>query len=62
MIDQKYKEIVDVTSYSIEMDLPGTDLIFIALNMEAEEVAETVKNKMQETDVILCKDIIPALW
>ena len=44
------------------MDLPGTDLIFIALNMEAEEVAETVKNKMQETDVILCKDIIPALW
>ncbi|MEY8482459.1 glycosyltransferase family A protein [Lachnospiraceae bacterium 48-21] len=62
VIDQKYKEIVDVTSYSIEMDLPGTDLIFIALNMGAEEVAETVKNKMQETDVILCKDIIPALW
>lgn len=62
VIDKRWKEIDDVTAYSIEMELPEVDLVFIALYTGAEMVAEAVKNKIQNVQVIVCKDIIPELW
>lgn len=62
VIDKRWKEIDDIIAYSIEMKLPEVDIVFIALCTGAEMVAETVKNKMQDVQVIICKDIIPGLW
>lgn len=62
VIDGKYEDVSDITAYSIEMELPGIDIVFIALNVGANEIAETVKNKMPRTEIILCKDIIPEFW
>lgn len=62
IIDQRYEKIKEMKAYSIEMDLPKTDIVFVALDKEADEVKEAIRKKMPETEVILCRDIIPALW
>ncbi len=62
VIDQRYKEIKEIRACSIEMDLPKTDILFVALDKEAYEVKEAVRKKMPETEVISCRDIIPVMW
>lgn len=62
VIDKNCKEIKGIPAYSIEMQLPKVEVVFIALSIGTDEVIEIVRNKMKEVKVILCKDIIPALW
>lgn len=62
VIDQKYSTIDEMKAYSIEMDLPHTDIVFVALKEERGEVKETIRKKMPEAVVIMCRDIKPELW
>lgn len=62
VIDRKHKEIKEFLAYSIEMKLPETDIIFIALSKDTEDVEKAIRMKMPEVNVVLCKDIVPALW
>lgn len=62
VIDQKYQEIKEVKAFSIEMNLPETELVFVALKNGADEAAEAVRRKMPEAEVVLCRDMVPDLW
>lgn len=62
VIDRKYKDINDIAAYSIEMEIPEVDIIFIALNIDADETAKIVESKMNGTRIIICKDIVPESW
>ena len=61
-IDRQYEKIEEINAYSIDMDLPYVDIILIALSSSAEYVLTTIKNKMLGTEVVLLRDIKPALW
>ena len=62
VIDRQYEKIEEINAYSIDMDLPYVDIILIALSSSAEYVLTTIKNKMLGTEVVLLRDIKPALW
>lgn len=59
VIDQQYEKIKEVKAYSIDMDLPPVDIVFIALKDGANKIAEIMKKKMPEAEIILFADIKP---
>lgn len=61
VIDKQYEQIKAINAYSIDMDLPQTDIVFIALKDGAEKVAEAIRKKMPETEIVLYRDIKPYL-
>lgn len=62
ILDKQFEKINEIKAYSLEMDLPQVDVVFVALNKEAEKVKEQIKNKMVDADIILCKNIVPVMW
>ncbi len=62
VIDKKYEDIHEVPAYSIRMEPPKADVVFIALSAGAEDAAGVVRKGMPETKVVLCKDIVPVFW
>lgn len=59
VIDRQFANIKAIKAYSIDMDLPQIDLVFIALKDGAEEVRETINKKMPEVEIVLFGDIKP---
>jgi len=59
IIDRKYANIKEVKAYSIDMDLPQIDLLFIALKDGAEDVRKAMEKKMPGTEIVLYGDIKP---
>lgn len=62
VIDKRYEEIKEIRAYSIEMELPKVDIVFVALEKEVNEIVKSIRNKMPEVEVIICKDIVPKIW
>lgn len=59
VIDRKYADIKDIKAYPLDAELPGTELIFIALKDGVEGAAEALKKKMPETEIVSFGDIVP---
>lgn len=58
VIDRKFANIKEIKAYSINMDLPKTDVIFIALKDDVEAVMETLKEKMPGTEIVLFRELL----
>lgn len=61
VIDKQFKKIKGIKAYSIDMVLPQIDVVFIALKDGVEDVVDTLKEKMPETEIVLYRDIKPYL-
>lgn len=59
VIDRQFVNIKGIKAYSIDMDLPQIDLVFIALKDGAEKIREIIKKKMPGTEIVLFRDIKP---
>ncbi|GFI11611.1 MAG: glycosyltransferase family 2 protein [Lachnospiraceae bacterium] len=62
VIDKRYEEIKEMQAYSMKMNLPKVDIVFVALENGGAEIAKIMQNKMPDAEVILCRDIVPELW
>ena len=49
-------------AYSMKMNLPKVDIVFVALENGGAGIAKIMQNKMPDAEVILCRDIVPELW
>lgn len=59
VVDKQYENIGGIAAYSIDMDLPQAEVVFIALKNGAKEAVEAMKRKMPGAEIVLFADIKP---